>query len=154
MTGDSKAMTPVEENPTTQTSEIRSVTELFKRLRDETTTLFRQEVALVKAETSEKASRITRNVVFLAVGGAIAFAGFIFLLLGLDHLILVGLVGAGVSNRVAVWVAPLIVGVVIAAIGYGLLQKGVSTLRRERVAPHRTVQSLQENKEWLKHKIQ
>lgn len=131
----------------------RSIPGLLRRLRDETITLFRQELALAKTEMSEKASKTGRNVAYLAVGGAIAYAGLMFLLLGLSRLILVGLLAAGVSESVAGWVAPAIVGVVIAAIGYAFIQKAISTLKRQQVAPEQTVQSLQENKEWLQQKI-
>lgn len=137
-----------------QTSEHeRSIPELFRRLRDETTTLFRQELALAKAEMSEKAARVGRNSMFLGVGALVAYTGLIFLLLGLSRLIWMGLDRAGVAPQVSLWVAPMIVGVIVAAVGYGLIQKALSTLKRERVAPEKTVQSLQENKEWLKQKI-
>ena len=131
----------------------RSIPELFRRLRDETTNLFRQEVELAKAEAGEKASRVGRNVGYLAVGGLVAYAGLIFLLLGLSRLILVGLLQAGVSENVATWVAPMIVGVLVAAVGSAFIQKADSKLKREHVAPQKTMESLQENKEWLKQKI-
>jgi len=149
-------MPTVENHTSTETHEVRvdrSIPELFKRLRDETTTLFRQEVALAKAEMSEKASRLGRNGVYLAIGGLVAYAGLIFLLLGLSRLVFLGLERANVAASVALWVAPMIIGVVVGAIGYGFVQKAVSAFKRESVAPEKTVQSLQENKEWLKQKI-
>ncbi|GMU24495.1 MAG: membrane protein [Phycisphaerae bacterium] len=138
---------------TLDTHEERSVTELIKQLRDESITLFRQEVALAKAEASEKVSRVGRNLAYLAVGGAVAYAGLIFLLLGVTFLVWVGLEAAGLEENLASWLSAMIVGVVIGAIGYGLIQKAISTLKHESVVPEKTVQSLQENKEWLKHKL-
>ncbi len=149
-------MNTVEKKTTAETRDPymnSSIPDLFRRLRDETTTLFRQEVALAKAEAGEKASRVGRNVAYLAAGAMVAYAGLLFLLLGLSFLIWVGLREAGVSEGVAIWVAPMIVGVVVAAIGYAFIQKAVSTLKRERMTPNKTVESLQENKEWLKQKI-
>jgi hypothetical protein len=35
-----------------------------------------------------------------------------------------------------------------------MVKKALDTLKRESVTPRRTTQSLQENKEWLKSKIQ
>jgi xanthine/uracil permease len=102
---------------------------------------------------SEKASRVSRNSIYLAVGGLVAYAGFLFLLLGLSRLILIGLDRLGVDPVVALWVAPMIIGVVVGAIGYGLIQKAISTLKRESMTPNKTVQSLQENKEWIKEKM-
>ncbi|HET9212609.1 MAG TPA: phage holin family protein, partial [Thermoanaerobaculia bacterium] len=57
------------------------------------------------------------------------------------------------SLGVAAWLAPLIVGIVLAAIGYSLVKKALATLKHEGIAPQRTTQSLQENKAWLKQKI-
>jgi hypothetical protein len=139
--------------PRTSNNEVRSVPDLFRKLRDETSTLLREEVALAKAEMSEKASRVGRNVAFLTAGGMVAYAGFLFLLLALSRLILVGLERLDLTPAVALWIAPAIVGVLFAAIGYGLLQAGINRLKRETMAPKKTVPSLQENKEWIKEKI-
>lgn len=142
------------ENVRTTSGDIRSIPDLFRKLRDETTTLFRQEVALAKAEMSDKVSRVSRNAIYVGVGAMVAYAGFLFLLLALSHLILIGLGRLGLSPAIAVWIAPAIVGVVFAAIGYGFLQTAISTFKRESIAPRKTMQSLQENKEWIKEKIQ
>jgi xanthine/uracil permease len=131
----------------------RSATDLFKELRDEVTRLVRQEVALAKTEMSEKTSRWTRNGAYLAAGAAIAFAGFTVLLLAAAAGLYVGLVAAGLSHATAGWLAPLIVGVIVAAIGYGLIQKAISTFKHESAVPERTVQSLADNKQWVKEKV-
>jgi hypothetical protein len=55
---------------------------------------------------------------------------------------------------VAVWLAPLLVGLVLAAVGYSMIKKARETLRHEGIAPRKTTASLQENKEWLKAKVQ
>jgi hypothetical protein len=57
------------------------------------------------------------------------------------------------SLGVAVWLAPLIVGGILAAVGYSLVKKALETLKRESLTPEKTTQSLQENKAWLKEKI-
>ena len=136
----------------TRTRDERSVTELLKDLRDETTALLQQEVALAKTEMSEKVSRIGRNAAYLAVGGAIAFAGLMFLLQAVNNLVELGLIRAGLSEETAVWVAPLIVGAVVALIGYALVQKAITTLKHEPIVPQKTVDSLEENKQWVKQK--
>ncbi len=127
--------------------------DLLRTLRDETTLLLRQEFALARAEMAEKGKRVSRNVVYLAIGGAIAYAALLFVLLAITFGVMVGLTAAGVPLSISSWLSPLIVGVVFGAIGYAFVQKGISTLKRESPTPERTVQSLQENKEWLKHKL-
>jgi hypothetical protein len=47
----------------------------------------------------------------------------------------------------------LIVGFVVAAIGYTLVQKGISTLKQVDMAPRETIESLKEDKEWAKKQV-
>jgi xanthine/uracil permease len=131
----------------------RSATDLLKELRDEVTHLVRQEVALAKTELSEKASRFTRNGAYLGIGAVIAFAGLVILLFAVSAGLYVGLVAAGVSNATAGWLAPLVVGLVVAAIGYGLVQKAMNTFKHESAVPERTVQTMADNKQWIKEKV-
>jgi hypothetical protein len=133
--------------------ESRSVFGLLRELRDEFTTLLRQEVALAKTEVSEKASLAKRNVAYIAVGGVIALCGFLCLLASASIGLAVGLRAAGVSPATAAWLAPLLVGLVVAIAGYVFLQKGISTLKRESLAPERTVQSIKEDTAWARQKI-
>jgi xanthine/uracil permease len=133
--------------------EERSIGSLLKELRDETTTLLRQEVELAKTEISEKASRVGSNLGSLAVGGAVAFLGALALLAAVVYG-LTSLLDQFMSLGVAVWLAPLIVGIVLAVIGYNLVQKALQTLRQESVTPRKTTETLQENKEWLRAKVQ
>jgi xanthine/uracil permease len=120
----------------------RSLGELFSDLARETGTLVRQEVELAKTEMTQKATRVGKDVGFLAAGGAVAYAGF----LGILAAIAIGLGQLGVPW----WLAALLVGVVVAAIGAVLVQRGLSALRREEVAPQRTVATIKEDVEWAK----
>ena len=130
----------------------RSIGQLLKELTQESRTLLRQEVNLAKTEMSEKASRVGANLGEVAVGGAVAFLGAIALLLAVVYG-LTSLLNQFMSLGVAAWLAPLIVGLVLAAVGYSLVKKALATLKQESITPQRTTQSLQENKEWLKQKI-
>jgi len=55
-----------------QGKDDRSIGELIAELSRETVALVRQEVQLAKAEMSQKASRVGKNVGFLIVGGVVA----------------------------------------------------------------------------------
>ena len=132
--------------------EDRSIGQLLKELTSETSTLLRQEVDLAKTEMTEKASRLGANLGELTVGGAVLFLGALALLAAVVFA-LTSLLDQFMSLGVAVWLAPLIVGLVLAAIGYSLVQKALQTLKRESLAPQKTTASLQENKEWLRTKI-
>jgi phosphate/sulfate permease len=132
--------------------EERSIGQLLKELTQESSTLLKQEVNLAKTEMSEKASRVGANLGAVAVGGSVALLGAIALLLAAVYG-LTSILNNFMNQEVAVWLAPLIVGGILAAVGYSLIKKALATLKQESITPQRTTQSLQENKEWLKEKI-
>ena len=119
-----------------------SLGELFAELARETSTLVRQEVELAKTEMSQKAVRVGRDVGFLAIGGAVLYAGFLALLAAL----IVGLGQLGLPW----WLSALLVGLVVAAVGGFLIQQGLAALRREDLAPRQTIATLKEDAEWAR----
>lgn len=130
----------------------RSLGQILRDLRDETSQLLRQEVDLAKTEMSEKMSRMGTNLGSVATGGAVLFAGALVLLSALT-LGLIALFSQFMDRDVAMWLAPLLVGGVLAFVGYGMVQKALQALKQEGIAPQRTTQSLKENKEWLTAKM-
>jgi hypothetical protein len=130
----------------------RSLGQILKDLRDETSMLVRQEVDLAKTEVSEKVSMLGTNMASVAAGGAVALAGALALVAAVSILLYV-LLSKVMSPNVAMWLAPLIVGGILAGFGYSLVKKALATLKQEGIAPTKTTQSLKENKEWLTAKI-
>lgn len=131
----------------------RRIPDLIKELRDETSDLVREEMALARTEIGEKVSRATRNVTYLGVGALIAVVGLVFLLAAAVAATEVALVAAGVDPATASWLAPLIFGVVVILVGYGLAQKAISTLRHERMYPEKTAASMRANAHWAREKM-
>lgn len=129
-----------------------SVADLLKDLRDEGTNLVRQEVALAKTEMSEKASLLGRNAAYLMVGAFIALLGLIFVVQAITAGLGVILVAMGLDEEQALWLAPLIVGLIIAAIGAALISKSIKTIKNEPLAPTKTVDSLKEDRQWIQSK--
>ncbi len=121
--------------------EERSLGELFSDLTRELGALVRQEITLAKTEMTTKASRAGKDVGFLAVGGAVAYAGFLAILAAI--ILALALVLPG-------WLAAAIVGIVVAALGGFLVMRGLSDLKRENLAPEQTIQTLQEDATWAK----
>lgn len=119
----------------------RSLGELFTELSRETTTLVRQEVALAKAEMSQQASRVGKDIGFLAVGGTILYAGFLVILAGVIIIL---------AELMPWWLSALLVGIVVAGIGAGLVQKGRKDLKQTSLVPQQTIETLKEDKEWAK----
>lgn len=123
----------------------RSLGELFGELAQETGTLVRQEVELARVELSQKASRAGRHVAALAVGGAIAYAG----VLALVAAVILALGEAGLPW----WLSALIVGLVVAGVGYALVARARTALKAADLAPRQTVETLKEDREWAKEQI-
>jgi hypothetical protein len=119
----------------------RSLGELFSELSQETTTLIRQEVNLAKTEMSQKASRVGKDVGFMAAGGAVAYAGLLAIIAGV--IALLGLV-------IPLWLSALLVGLVVAGVGYFLVRRSLDALKQEDLAPRETIETLKEDKEWAK----
>jgi hypothetical protein len=126
---------------------------LLAELREESTTLLRQEVALAKAELGEKATAATHSAIALMTGGAVAYAGAIILLFGVGHLVQLTLVSLGVDPRIAQWLGFTLVGSVVALIGWRMLAAAKKALRPENIMPRETMASLRENKRWAQTKI-
>jgi len=122
----------------------RSLGDLFGELTRETSTLVRQEMQLAKTELTQKASSVGKDVGSLAVGGAIAYAGL---------LALIAAVIIGLGSIIPMWLSALLVGVVVAGIGFFMLQKGLSALKQENLAPKQTIETVKEDAEWAKEQM-
>lgn len=116
--------------------EDASLGELFGDLAQEVSTLVRQEMALAKTEMGEKTAHIGKDAGYLAAGGAVAYAGFLALLAG----VIIGLAAAGLPW----WLSALLVGVVVIAVGYFLVRKGLEGLRQTDLTPQQTMRTLRE----------
>jgi len=128
------------------TQDERSLGELFGDLARESSTLIRQEMELAKTELSQKAGHVGKDVAFLAVGGLVVYAGLLAVLAA----IIIGLAAAGLPW----WVSALLVGLVVLGIGYGLVQKGLSDLKRSNLAPTQTIESLKRDAQAVKGQVQ
>ena len=122
----------------------RSLGELFADLARESSTLLRQEVQLAKTELSQKASQLGKDAASVAIGALVAYG-----LLAILAALIIGLAAAGLPW----WAAALLVGIIVAGIGYALIQRGLTALKREDLAPRRTIESLQEDAQWAKEQV-
>lgn len=129
----------------TPAQESRSVGELLRDLAGDSANLVRQELALARTETEDKLHQSMTAFVALIAGSLLAFAALIVLLDALVY----GLTEAGVER----WLAALIVGGVMAAIGFLLVRKGQSDLSATRLAPERTAASLRKDINMVKEQV-
>ena len=125
--------------------EDRSIGELLGDLYQGTAEILRLEIQLAKTELAQKASRVGKNVGFLAAGGILAYTGFLA--------IIAGIIGV-LALLLPFWASALIVGVIVAGIGGALILKGIKTLQQEQPMPQTTMQTIREDQEWLKDQRQ
>jgi len=123
----------------------RSLGELFGDLARDMGLLVRQEVNLATTEMTQKVASVGQKVATLAVGGLVAYAGFLALLAAL----IIGLAGAGLSW----WLAALLVGVVVVGIGAMLIQRSLKALKDTDLSPRQTMETLKEDSQWAKDQI-
>jgi len=124
--------------------EERSLGDLFSELASETGTLVRQEVALAQAELTKKATDVGKNVGYLVVGGAVAYAAALALIAALI---------IGLSYFIPAWASALIVGVIVGIAAYMMISSALAALKRTDLAPRETVETLKENAQWLKNQV-
>lgn len=130
-----------------------NLVDLLKQLRDDTTTLVREEVALAKTEISEKASTFSRNAAFLAAGALIGLIALLLILLALSSLLSQLFLSMGLSEGTAGFLGLLIVGLIVGGISAALIAKGIKTLKGEKLAPERTIETLREDKAWAQRRF-
>ena len=130
-----------------------SIPGLLRDLRDESTHLFRQEIALARSELKENITRLAKSAVQVAIGAFVVYAGLIVLLSGLGYLLDVSMVRAGIDPNLALWLAPTIIGAVVLLIGWVLLSRARRNITADDLVPHQTIESLEITKQAVEQKF-
>jgi|GEM_PF-807490 hypothetical protein len=131
----------------------RPVSDLFRELTRDVSTLVRQEAALAKAEMREKMAVYSRNGAIVGVGAVLALGGLLLLLGALSAGLAAWMDASGMDPNVYSWLAPLIVGVVTVTVAAILINRSINRIKSESPTPEKTAQSLREAGEWMKEKI-
>jgi uncharacterized BrkB/YihY/UPF0761 family membrane protein len=124
--------------------ENKPLGDLFGDLATEMSNLVRQEVALARVELSQKAKHVGRNVGYLVVGGAVAYAAALAIIAAIIMLL---------ARYMPDWGAALLVGVIVAGIGWLLIGKALSALQETEMTPRQTVETLKEDATWMKEQL-
>lgn len=133
--------------------EVTNIPELFRQLRDDSSTLLREELNLAKTEINENVSKAARNAGYLAAGGLVAYAGLVTILIGVGFLIRQFFVDQGMQQGISTFLGLLITGIIVGIIGGVLISKAMHAFKNETLAPERTARSLREDKQWAQNKI-
>ena len=124
--------------------ENKPLGDLFSDLASEMSNLVRQEVALAKVELGQKAKYAGKNIGYLVVGGAVAYAALLAVMAALVMLL---------DRVMPNWGAALLVGVVVAVVSWLLIGKALAALRQTDMTPQQTVETLKEDAAWVKQQI-
>lgn len=118
-----------------------SISELLGQIAHNSATLVRNEIELAKAEIREALKRISSGVIFMAVGGVIAFSAL---------LVFCAAIVIGLSSVMGPGLAALLTGVLLAVVAGILAFVGLRLVKKAHLAPDQTIQTLKETKRWLK----
>ncbi|MCI0662823.1 MAG: phage holin family protein [Acidobacteria bacterium] len=118
-----------------------SLGNLLSKLAIQSASLVRDEIALAYQELREKGKALQSPLLVIAVGSFLA-------------LIAAGTLAAAIvlalSEYLKPWLAALLVAVLIGSLSVLLIAAGINQLKRKSLKPEKTLESLEEGKEWLK----
>jgi hypothetical protein len=117
---------------------------VLSNLRQDLTDMLKREMDLLKAELSEKVSCMGRQGMFIGIGAVVALIGVTFVLIGACGFLAFALTKAGLSPMMAGTVAFLSFGATLGGLGYAILNQGIKTLSKTKMAPEQTVRTVKE----------
>jgi uncharacterized membrane protein YqjE len=123
-----------------------SLTGTLGKIVDDVRELFREEVALARAEVRQEISGFTSLAIWLGAGAVAAAFALSFLLLGIAQAFAV-LVGW------PVWAGYVTMAVLLGIVALVAIQAGRRRARTVSAVPQQTVESLKETKEWIQHRM-
>ena len=129
-------------------SDGRGLGALVRDLADGSATLIREEAKIARLEVGDVVKGIATGTGFVAIGGVLALLGGFSLLAGV-----ILLIGDQWLPRDLYWVAALLVVIATGGIAMMLMKRGLSMLSPASLAPDETVETLKEDKEWLKQRM-
>jgi hypothetical protein len=127
----------------------RTVPDLLREMVDETRVILRDEVRLAKTETRETVSRIGSELAQVGIGAAVGIVALIALGTAVTFA-MVSLFGQFLELEVAMWLGPLVLGLVLSAVAVVVAKRGIERLKRESLVPEKTMATLEEDKEWIR----
>jgi uncharacterized membrane protein YqjE len=126
----------------------RSFGTLLRDLAHGSADLLRDEVKLARLELADIATKVGRGAAFVALGGVLLLLGGLAFASGL-----VLLAGDQWLPSDQYWLAALVAMVIAGVLAGWLAKQGMSRLSPKQLIPDQTVQTLREDKEWLKRQL-
>ena len=114
---------------------------LLSDLASHSANLVRDEVALARQELKDKLKTVQSAALVIVIGATLALAAL---------LTLCAAIVLALTMYLPAWQAALIVGAVLALAAMATIGSGMSALKHTELKPKQTLETLEENKEWLK----
>jgi len=128
----------------------RPITDLLGGLVSDISGLFRKEIELAKAEAGEKLDEVVASSRNIAIGGVLAIGAVgVFLtamVTGLGAL----LIAMGMGETAAAFISALVVAVIVGAIAWMFIQKGIADMRANKLNMKRTTRSVAQDAQVVK----
>jgi hypothetical protein len=115
--------------------------ELIGELAGQLVGLMRDEVALARRELVQKLKTVQSAAAVVAIGAIIAL---------IATLSICAAVIIALAEYVGPWQSALIVGLILGMAAGATILFGISRFKRTSLKPEQTIETLEENKEWLK----
>ncbi|MGH9752006.1 MAG: phage holin family protein [Blastocatellia bacterium] len=129
------------DNLTETSAKRESLGELIGDLASQSVGLMRDEVALARRELEQKLKAVRSAAAVVAIGAIVALIAA----LSVCAAIIIAL-----AEYVGPWQSALFVGLILGMGAGATIFIGVSRFKRTNLRPEQTIETLEENKEWLK----
>ena len=119
----------------------RSVAGVLQDILRNVQDILRSEIRLAKAEIRQEATQLAAAALWMTIGVVGLLSAWTFLLWTAVYLL---------ATVLPMWAATLVTAVAMAGAGGVVIRTGLRRFRRIKPMPERTIESLQENLEWMK----
>ena len=119
----------------------RSVADVLQDILRNVQDILRSEVRLAKAEIRQEATQAAAAALWMTIGVVGLLSAWMFLLWTAVY---------ALTTVLPLWAATLVIAVAVACAGGMVLTAGLRRFTRMKPMPERTIESLQENLEWMK----
>ena len=126
----------------------RGLGALLRDLAEGSAELVRGEVRLARIEFGNAAGAAAKGTAYTALGGVLLLLGIMAAFTGL-----ILLIGDQWLPRDLYWLGALLVALIAGGVAAWLAMRGRRALSPSALAPHETVATLKEDKEWLKQRL-
>ena len=111
--------------------------DIFRNVQD----ILRSEIRLAKAEIRQEATQAATAALWMTIGVVGLLSAWMFMLWTAVY---------ALATVLPIWAATLVIAVAMAGAGGIVIRTGLRRLTRIKPMPERTIESLQENLEWMK----